>query len=204
MASAREAAEAPAPHPIVEAAARGILPAWAEVTLERRGHIVRVVTLLNAWARAAGVALAERTRWLAAGWLHDALRDAPADRLRPWLPEPRTDWPPQLLHGPAAAGRLGAEGVRDEELLTAVAYHTLGHEGFGTLGKALYAADFLEPGRRFRSRWRAELRRRMPAEIERVTEEILAARLVNLIERRSTIHRETLAFWNAMVRHGRP
>lgn len=194
----------PGLHPVVDAAARGILPAWARATPARREHMARVVKLLDSWAATGGVSAVERLRWLAAGWLHDALRDAAEHELRPWLADSTTDWPPQLLHGPAVAGRLRSDGVRDEELLTAVAYHTVGHEAFAKLGKMLYAADFLEPGRRLRPRWRAALRRRMPGELPAVTEEILAARLVNLVERRGLIRRETLGFWNSVMRdqHG--
>lgn len=194
------AAPGTAVHPVVEAAARGVLAEWAEVTRERRAHIAGVVGLLDRWAAACGAHATDRVRWRAAGWLHDALRDAPAERIRPWVPAWAADWPPQLLHGPAVAGRLRAEGVEDEELLVAVAYHTLGHESFGTLGKMLYAADFLEAGRRFRPRWRAALRRRMPGELDSVTEEILVARIVHLVEHRRTIHQETLGYWNATVR----
>jgi HD superfamily phosphohydrolase YqeK len=86
------------------------------------------------------------------------------------------------LHGPAAAERLREEGVADEELLAAVAYHTIGDPSFGQLGRALYAADFLEPGRTFRAEWRAELRERVPAELDAVVLEVARARVAHVRE----------------------
>ena len=56
------------------------LPAWAQVSPERRAHIERVVSLLSSWADAMHVDPKERDRWVRAGWLHDALRDAAGDK----------------------------------------------------------------------------------------------------------------------------
>ncbi len=134
-------------HPVVGRAARGELPAWAVVSKERRQHMERVADLLGSWAEELGLAEAEGRRWRAVGYLHDALRDAPTRELRAGVPPKLADLPGRILHGPAAAERLRVEGVADGELLLAVAYHTLGHPALGTLGRALYAADFLEPGR---------------------------------------------------------
>ena len=58
------------------------LPEWAQVTDKRRAHIDRVVALLATWAKRMGLADDEASRWLAAGVLHDALRDAPDQMLR--------------------------------------------------------------------------------------------------------------------------
>ena len=50
----------------------------------------------------------EWDRWLRAGWLHDAIKDAPTAELRALAPE--CDWGDELLHGPAVANKLLAEG----------------------------------------------------------------------------------------------
>lgn len=182
---------------VIRAAARGQMPAWSEVTPGRREHIERVAALLESWAERAGLDAAERERWVAAGRLHDALRDADPERLRGEVPPELRDLAPPLLHGPAVAARL--RGEADPEFLTAVGYHTLGHPDFGRLGKALYLADFLEPGRDFEIEWRGSLRERMPHEIEEITVEVLAARIGHLVRGRKPMRPETAAFWSALV-----
>ena len=140
------------PHPIVAAAARGELPSWAEVSKGRRRHIERVGALLDEWADEAGLSESDRTRWKAAGWLHDSLKDGSGRALREIVEPSLRQLPTPMLHGPAAAELLRREGVEDQGLLLAVAYHTLGHPDLGRVGFALYAADYLEPGRRIRGR----------------------------------------------------
>lgn len=55
---------------------------------------------------------------------------------------------PNLLHGRAAAIILKNEfGVTDNSVLNAVAFHTFGYEGIDALGKIIYIADKIEPGR---------------------------------------------------------
>ncbi len=57
---------------------------------------------------------------------------------------------PQIWHGPAAATIASRDhGVTDRDILDAVAFHTTGNPGLGTLGLVLYVADFLEPTRDF-------------------------------------------------------
>lgn len=182
---------------VIRAAARGEMPAWAEVTPARREHIERVAALLEEWADRAGLDPADRERWVAAGRLHDALRDADPERLSREVPAELRGLAAPLLHGPAVAERL--KGEADAEFLTAVGYHTLGHPSFGRLGKALYLADFLEPGRDFETEWRDTLRQRMPGELEAVTVEVLAARIAHLVRERKPMRPETAAFWSALV-----
>lgn len=177
--------------PVVCAAARGELPEWARASEKRRAHVARVAALMGEWAEALGLPEEERTRWLAAGWLHDVLREAPPEELRPVVPEAFRGLPGKLLHGPAAAERLAAEA--DPELLDAIRYHTLGSPRFGRLGRALYLADFLEPGRRYEPEWTASLRARMPAEMDAVMREVVRARVRHVTESGSTLHPETRA-----------
>lgn len=195
--------EADAVHPLVRRAAEGRLPEWARAGKVRRGHMERVSKLMRRWAGLRGLPPDDVTRWSAAGYLHDVLREAPPDPLRALVPPAFRALPPSILHGPAAAVRLREEGVDDPELLHAVAFHTLGHRELGDLGRALYAADFLEPGRKLRPRWRSALRKRMPVELDAVVREIVGARLVHLVGRGSTVHPDTLGFWNALAREAR-
>lgn len=186
-------------HPLVTAAASGELPAWAQAGKARRAHMKRVASLLKAWAVARGERGREVDRWVAVGYLHDALREADPTTLRKRVPKSFRHLDGNVLHGPGAAARLRDEGVKDKELLKAVAYHTLGHPDFGPLGRALYAADFLEPGRRFRAKWRAKLRERMPENMDGVVREILAARIRRLVDGGRPIRKETMDFWNTVA-----
>ena len=185
-------------HPILVAAADGALPDWSVATAARREHMQRVAELMRGWS--AGLELAEddRVRWVAAGLLHDTLRDEDHDALRPRVSPELRSLPGPVLHGPAAAERLRVEGVLDGELLQAVAYHTAGSGALGALGRALYCADFLEPGRSFLPDWRADLRARMPGELDRVTKEIVGARLKHLVDRGMPFLQQTVDFWASL------
>lgn len=183
--------------PLVRAAADGELPPWARASAPRREHIARVVALLDEWALALSLPEADRLRWRAAGWLHDALREAPPEELRPLVPEELRGLPPLLLHGPAAAERIA--GQADDAVRDAVRYHTVGHARLDRLGRALYLADFLEPGRDFSPEWRAELRARMPGELDAVLRDVVAARIRHLLDSRKPIRPETAGFWSALV-----
>ena len=161
------------------------LPPWAVVTPERRAHIERVVALLDSWAAARRAPNAERARWLRAGWLHDALRDAPAAT--------------ELAHGPMAAERAAREGETDRGVLDAVRYHSLGHAGWDDVGKMLYLADYLEPGRTFERELRASLAAQVPQDRDGVLQQVAARRIARVIDGRWPLVRETVDFWNSLV-----
>ncbi|MYD00640.1 MAG: hypothetical protein F4X13_15410 [Gammaproteobacteria bacterium] len=133
-------------------------------------------------------------RWAALGHLHDVLRDGAPAELRAMVDDEFAELPGKLLHGPAAAGRLAREGVGDDGLLRAVAFHTLGHPDLDTAGVALYAADFLEPGRAAQAQWRESLRGRMPDEMDDVALEVASARTEHLRGIAGSVWPETAAF----------
>jgi HD superfamily phosphohydrolase YqeK len=159
----------------------------------------RVAALLARWAATFGLEEEERLRWAALGYLHDALREDDPESIRPRVAPAFSHLPGRLLHGPAAAERLRVEGVEDGEFLTAVAFHTLGHPGLRLMGRSLYAADFLEEGRDLLNEWRAELRGRMPGEVDDVVRQVLGARIGHLVDLGSSLRPETVAFWNSLV-----
>ena len=184
---------------ILDAAADGKLPEWAPMSRHRYGHVERVATLLGEWAEALAVPAAEIRRWRAAGYLHDALREIDPDELRPLVPEPLRDAPGKLLHGPAAAVRLHEAGVADDALLRAITYHTIGHPDLDELGRALFVADYIEPGRRYDSETLAALRARMPHDRDAVLRDVLRARLNRILNENRSLRAETVAFWNTHV-----
>lgn len=190
-------------HPILSAAAEGELPSWTVAGAQRREHMARVSGLMGTWADEAGLASDERARWRAVGYLHDVLREGAPAELRTLVPPEHRELPAPLLHGPAGAERLRVAGVLDGEVLTAVAWHTTGDTRFRALGRALYAADFLEPGRTFLPEWRAELRERMPDDAERVVREIVASRITNLVSKGRPVIPRTLQFWNQLAGESR-
>ncbi len=161
------------------------LPAWTVATPERRAHIERVVALLNEWARAMTVPPDERARWLRAGWLHDALRDAPAAS--------------ELDHGPLAAERAARDGEHDQGVLDAVRYHSIGYAGWDEVGRMLYLADYLEPGRTFDREARRDLAARVPAERDAVLREVVRRRIEWTVRSGWPLREETVRFWNALV-----
>jgi predicted HD superfamily hydrolase involved in NAD metabolism len=186
------------PAALLEAAAAGRLPSWSQVSPHRFAHMRRVSVLLGDWADRLELSSADRMRWRAAGYLHDALRETAPDELRSLVPDPMKDLAGKLLHGPAAAERLRAEGVDDDDFLRAVAYHTIGHPDLDALGRALFIADYIEPGRRYDPEGLAVLRARMPAARDTVLRDVLRARLDRLLREGRPMRAETVAFWNVV------
>jgi 2-amino-4-hydroxy-6-hydroxymethyldihydropteridine diphosphokinase len=173
------------------------LPAWAQVTAARRSHIRRVARLLDDWARRLAVTAEERRRWIRAAILHDALKDAAPGEIER-LAVPRVG-PPAVWHGAAAARRAEQDGERDPGVLDAVRYHPVGYAGWDQVGRMLYLADYLEPGRRFDAERRRAWLARVPRDPDAVLRQVARARITSGLQHGWPMLAETVAFWNALV-----
>lgn len=176
---------------------RPTLPTWAVVEPARLDHIVRVAELVAEWAAEMGVPDNERNRWLRAVWLHDALRDAPAEELERWAPS--APGPAVLRHGPAAAARAKAEGETDRGVLDAVRYHSVGLAEWDMVGRVLYCADYLEAGRGHNREMRADLARRFPHDSSGVLRETARARISHAVLSGFPLPDPTVRFWNSLL-----
>jgi len=181
------------------------LPAWALVSDKRRAHIARVTALLDQWAGELALDADEARAWHDAGRWHDALRDAGEEELRRWARRPEAgldgradDMPLEMLHGPACAARLAAEGERRGDLLDAIRWHTVGHAGWERVGRALFMADYLEPGRRFSPADRAFLAGHVATDFDGVLRQVVRQRLDWSLREGKALFPETVAFWNAL------
>jgi 2-amino-4-hydroxy-6-hydroxymethyldihydropteridine diphosphokinase len=173
------------------------LPDWACVSDKRRAHIARVVALLDEWATQLHIAKEEARAWHDAGVLHDALRDAPEETLRPLAGDP-PGYTTDMLHGPAAAERLRADGERRREVLDAIRHHTVGSAEWGRVGRALYMADYLEPGRKFSRSDRALLAAQVPRDFDGAFRQVVRARLEWSLREGMRLYPETVQLWNAV------
>jgi HD superfamily phosphohydrolase YqeK len=156
-----------------------------------------VAELVVQWAEEMGVPDSERNRWLRAVWLHDALRDATVEELERLAPS--TPGAVELRHGPASAARAKAEGETDRGVLDAVRYHSVGLAEWDMVGRTLYCADFLEPGRDFARERRTALAQRFPEDSRGVLREVAQARLQHIASSGWPIPEPTFRFWNSLV-----
>lgn len=176
------------------------IPPWAQLTSARRAHVERVAWLLDRWALALGVDPAERDRWLRAAYLHDALRDADPATLAALAPDA---WGiPALRHGPAAAALAAREGERDQGVLDAVRYHSVGYARWETAGRMLYLADYLDPGRRFRRVEREAMATRVPHDPSGVLREVVGERLRWVLATGKPLISESVELWNVLSQGG--
>ncbi len=172
------------------------LPAWAKVSPRRAAHIARVTELLEQWSDALSLEPGTASAWRDAGRWHDALRDAPEPELRQLLGDDVTPGP--LLHGPAAAKQLAADGEMRRDVLDAIAYHTVGSRDWSAAGRALYMADYLEPGRSFDRDQRAELAQRVATDFDAVFREVVRRRIEWTRREGHALHWRTRDLWDAV------
>lgn len=116
---------------------------------DRMTHTIGVMYTCAALAMAHGYDLKDAQ---AAGLLHDSAKCIPNKKKLKMCEEhkiPVTEFEknhPFLLHA-----KLGAYiarekyGIKDEEILSSIAYHTTGRPAMSTLEKIVYIADYIEP-----------------------------------------------------------
>jgi HD superfamily phosphohydrolase YqeK len=173
------------------------LPPWAVVSDKRRAHIARVTALIDEWAEAMRLDPAVRQEWHDAARWHDALRDAPEALLR----ELATGFPVAdagLLHGPAVEARLRRDGEHRTAVLDAVRWHTIGHKAWTRTGRALFMADFLEPGRSFMRSERNYLAHQVPHDFDGTFREVVRIRLEWTLRDGKPLFLETVDLWNSV------
>ncbi len=173
-----------------------VMPSWTVVTPKRAEHIQRVVTLLDSWADALRLSAAEQQAWRDAGAWHDALRDADETSLRAVTGDYVR--PTGMLHGFAAAIRLEADGETRADVLEAIRWHTIGNAEWSRTGRALYMADFLEPGRNFMREDRAFLSQLVPVQFDDVFRQVVRMRIEWAVRDGKGIEPETVLLWNTV------
>lgn len=124
-----------------------------ELDSRRYQHSVNVMETSGMLAQHYGCDV-EKARL--AGILHDCGKNYKGDEARAYVDEigykaDEIEWAqPRLLHG--IIGEHLARtvyGINDEEVLSAIRWHTTGRAGMTVLEKIIYIADYIEPDRSF-------------------------------------------------------
>lgn len=118
---------------------------------KRLQHILRVEAMAIALAEQHQLPIAPAQQ---AGLMHDLAKCFPAPKLlaiaaaEGWQLDPAEVLCPHLLHAPVGAVvARDTFGVQDEQILQAIANHTLGSPDMDDISCVVYLADTLEPGR---------------------------------------------------------
>lgn len=175
---------------------RSELPSWSQVSDKRLAHIDRVTELLASWTTQLGLPDAEAAEWKDAGRWHDALRDAPESDLRAITRDEARH--ARILHGHAAALLLEKDGESRRNLLDAIKWHTTGCATWSRTGRALYMADYLEPGREFLQDERGFLARQVPLDFDGVFREVVRHRIDWTVREGRVLYDETVELWNSI------
>lgn len=119
---------------------------------DRFEHVLRVDETAKKLAAKYGVPIDKAEK---AALFHDIAKFTDKELLRTILIKEKIDkrllsFHHELWHGPVGSVIASDEfGVKDEDILNAVRYHTTGRAGMSRLEKVIYVADMIEPGRQF-------------------------------------------------------
>ncbi|MEC0707591.1 bis(5'-nucleosyl)-tetraphosphatase (symmetrical) YqeK [Bacillus haynesii] len=108
------------------------------------------------------------------------------------------DFHHELWHAPAGAALVKTEvGITDEDILSAIRFHTSGRPNMTLLEKVIYVADYIEPGRRFPGV--EEVRTLAEEDLDSALIQALKNTIIFLISKNQAVYLETVATYNALV-----
>ncbi|MBU8879465.1 bis(5'-nucleosyl)-tetraphosphatase (symmetrical) YqeK [Bacillus sp. FJAT-29790] len=123
-----------------------------QLTEHRYTHTLGVMESAVALARKYG---ADEKKAELAAIFHDYAKFRPKEEMKQiiieqGMPQELLSFNSELWHAPVGAYLVQKEaGIKDQEVLDAIKYHTSGRTGMTTLEKVIYLADYIEPGRHF-------------------------------------------------------
>lgn len=142
---------------------------------------------------------------MVAAALHDYAKNMSSESLLAYADQNgiETDWvmrnSGELLHGLVGAKMVAEElQIQDEEILKAIAYHTVGRVGMGLIEKIVYLADAIEPGR---SEYQGleSLRTLAFEDLDEAIFLSVAGTLSYVLDRGLPIHPSSLELYNSLV-----
>lgn len=166
----------------------------------RYEHTLRVVETAEKLASKYG---ADMEKVVLAATFHDYAKLFPINELKEIISNAQIDpqlldFHPELWHGPAGAVLVREEaGIKDEDILNAIRYHTTGRKGMSLLEKIIYIADYIEPGRKFKGL--DEVRMLAETDLNEALKKSLGNTIKFLIDKSVPVFPDTIEAYNEMV-----
>jgi len=83
-------------------------------------------------------------------------------------------------------------------VLEAIRWHTIGSDAWEQTGRALYMADYLEPGRKFAHADRAYLAAHVPLDFDGTFRQVVRHRLEWALREGHELYPTAVALWNSV------
>jgi len=172
-----------------------------KLTDKRYAHSIEVA---KEAVRLAKIYKADPYKAEVAGLLHDIMKDTPNNDLYDYMEyrgvklNPVEKNAPKLWH--AIAGALYIEhdlGLKDDEILNAVRYHTTARADMSLLEKVLYLADFTSLDRDYDGV--EQLRLSVSKDMETAMMEALRFTISDLCQNGNPIHENTVKAYNQLI-----
>jgi predicted HD superfamily hydrolase involved in NAD metabolism len=172
---------------------------------ERLKHTLGTVKTAESLAARHGVS-EEKARL--AALLHDAAKGFTLDAMVRYVRRNRLTIPvkeriirenPELLHGFISADIARKKfGVRDRDILEAIAYHTIGRKNMSRLAKIIYLADATAPDRRYPAL--AMLRAASRRDLDAAFQLTLAHKIAYVLKNKQWLHPGAVEAWNSLIK----
>jgi predicted HD superfamily hydrolase involved in NAD metabolism len=134
---------------------------------------------------------------------HDYAKFRPKEEMRQIIKDQRMDvtilsYSSELLHAPVGAYLVKTEiGITDEEILSAIRYHTTGRVGMTLLEKIIFLADYVEPNRAFPGV--EEVRETAEQSLDEAVLQALRNTVQFLMKQKQLVFPETIAAYNDLL-----
>lgn len=172
---------------------------------ERYRHSLGVMDLSRELAEIYGV---DKDKAEVAGLIHDAAKQFPMDIQLSLMKKAYKDMEPDeivfnnraLWHGPAGAVYVKEKFGVDEEIASAVFYHTIGKEKMSLLEKIVFLADCIEINRDKEFDWAKEAREAAKSDLDEAILIALDKSLRSILDRNLIIHPGSVSLRNEILR----
>ncbi|MDM5298818.1 bis(5'-nucleosyl)-tetraphosphatase (symmetrical) YqeK [Bacillus pumilus] len=171
-----------------------------QLTEHRYTHTIGVMNTAISLAERFG---ADVKKAELAAIFHDYAKFRPKEEMKGIIQKERMnplllDYSPELWHAPVGAYLVKKEaGMDDQDILTAIEFHTSGRPDMTLLEKVIYVADYIEPGRHFPGV--EEVRVLAESDLDSALIQSLKNTISFLIKKNQPVFPDTLATYNSLV-----
>ncbi|NPC93388.1 HD domain-containing protein [Bacillus sp. WMMC1349] len=172
-----------------------------QLTEARYTHTIRVMETAIELANRFG---ADVNKAETAAIFHDYAKFRPKEEMKQMIVSEGEslevlDFHPELWHAPAGAILVKKEvGITDEDVLSAIKYHTYGRSNMTLLEKVIYVADYIEPGRSFSGI--EDVRTLAETDLDLALIQALKNTIIFLLTKNQAVFPKTIATYNALIK----